>query len=121
MSCSPQLPQWVSYMQALAVPIIGLIVALLGVWISARQMLTAKEKLQLDEFDRQYERRFAVYEATRKMLEAVFKMKLTEADIQVYGSHMLDAQFLFNDDLYKYLRELHQHINILADTRLTLK
>jgi uncharacterized protein involved in cysteine biosynthesis len=46
MSSSSQLPQWVSYLQALTVPVI----ALLGVWIAARQMLIADEKVWLDFF-----------------------------------------------------------------------
>ena len=45
-NCS--LPQWVSYLQALAVPII----AAAGMWIAARQMVIADEKLQIDAFDR---------------------------------------------------------------------
>lgn len=120
MSSSPQLPLWVSYVQALAVPLIGLILALLGVWISARQMLTAKEKLSLDEFDRQYERRVTVYEATRKILGAVFHEKMTEADVKAYGLHVLDAQFLFDENLDKYLRELQQHISVLVESKSTL-
>ena len=44
MSNVSQLPPWVFYLQALAVPIF----AALGVWIAARQMLIANDKLRLD-------------------------------------------------------------------------
>ncbi len=97
------LPQWVSYLQALAVPII----AAVGVWIAARQMLIADEKLQLDEFERQYVKRVAVFEATRKFLVSVFREKdFSEDQIQAYALHTAEAQFLFDDKLSQYLGEL---------------
>ena len=61
MTSSPQLPIWISYSQALAVPIIAVVIAAFGAWIAARQMVIADEKLKLDAFDRQYDRRVAVY------------------------------------------------------------
>ena len=94
----PQLPPWVSYLQALAVPIIGAIIALFSVWIAARQMWIAQRKLDHDIFYMQYEKRFAVYEATRKVLANVFHGNLSDDDIRVYGLCTLDAQFLFDDD-----------------------
>jgi hypothetical protein len=106
MSNCPQLPQWVAYLQALIVPV----VAAVGVWIAARQMLIANDKLRLDSFERQYERRVTVYEATRSILEQCFRGKITEADTRVFGLRALDAQFLFDAEMYKYLRELQQHI-----------
>jgi hypothetical protein len=57
--CS-QLPSWVSYSQALAVPVL----AAVGAWIAARQMLIADEKLRNEAFDRRYERRLAFYQET---------------------------------------------------------
>lgn len=44
------------------------VVALVGVWISARQMVIATNRLQMDKFGKLYARRVAVYEATRKIL-----------------------------------------------------
>src|ERR1700691_6561818 len=98
MSSSSQLPQWVSYLQALTVPIL----ALLGVWIAARQMLIADEKVWLDSFNSQYERRFAVYESTRSILEKSISQKISEVDARIYELRMLEGQFLFDDDMYKY-------------------
>jgi GMP synthase-like glutamine amidotransferase len=100
----------VSYLQALAVPLLGAIIALLGAWIAARQMLIAHEKLQIDAFDRQYERRVAVYEATRQFLADVFHGNISNDAIQAYGLRTLDAKFLFDDNLFKYLREVLQHV-----------
>jgi hypothetical protein len=38
-------------------------IALLSVWFAARQAVIADEKLRLDTFEKQYERKFALYEA----------------------------------------------------------
>ena len=102
-------------LQALAVPVI----ALVGAWIAARQMLIANEKLQLDDFVWKYDRRFAVFTATREILEKVFR-NIAEDDIRVYGLRALDAQFLFDEEesVYKYLRELHQRITAWQDNKI---
>ena len=88
-------------LQALAVSII----APLGVWIAARQMVIAQDKFELDAFDRQYDRRLAVWEATRSFLERAGN--LTDDDIRAYGLCTLGAQFLFDEHLCKYLEEIH--------------
>jgi hypothetical protein len=113
MSNCPHLPQWVSYFQALGVPLAALIVTLLGVWIAARQMLIANEKVALDRFNSQYDRRFAVYEATRAILAQVFHGKPSDADTRSYGLRVLEARFLFNEEMFKYLGEVRQHIDAL--------
>jgi hypothetical protein len=93
-------------MQAVAV----LIVAIVGVWIAARQMVIANDRLQMDKFDRLYTKRVAVYEATRKTLAQVFGSGVSEDDLRVYGLIALDAQFLFDDAMYQYLRQIRQRI-----------
>ena len=117
MSCSPQLPQLASYVQGFMV----LIIALIGVWIAARQMLIADGKLQLDSFDRQYERRVAVYEATRAILMRVYQNQISQADVRDYGLRVLDSTFLFDENMAKYLGELQHHIAVLlyAESRIT--
>jgi hypothetical protein len=113
-NCS-HLPQWVSYFQALGVPLAALIVTLLGVWIAARQMLIADEKVRLDSFNSQYERRFAVYDATRSIFEKSICETISETDLRVYGLRVLEARFLFNDDgkMYTYLGEVQRRIATL--------
>jgi hypothetical protein len=105
-----QLPPWVSYTQALAVPIILVVIAAFGAWIAACQMWIARERLRLDAFDRLYNRRVAIYEATRTLLAAVFHGNISEADIRDYGLKTLDAQFLFDDNLHKFLSEVRNHV-----------
>jgi hypothetical protein len=96
-SCSQLPPQWVSYLQALGVPVAALIVTLLGVWIAARQMLIANEKVWLDRFNSQYDRRFALYEATRSILEKSIRDEISETDARIYGQRVLEARCLFDE------------------------
>ncbi|MGH7110524.1 MAG: hypothetical protein ACREFK_08850 [Stellaceae bacterium] len=106
-----QLPPWVSYVQALAVPIFLAVIALLGTEIAACQMWIAREKLRLDAFDRVYDRRVAIYEATRKFLGDVFSdTGMSEEKIHTYGFFTLDAEFLFDDNMYNYLGEILSHV-----------
>lgn len=106
MSDCSQLPHWVSYLQALAVPILAVVVAGFGAWIAARQMLIAYDKLQHDAFDKLYDRRVAVYEATRKFMADVFVGNISDDEIRAYGLKTLDARFLFDDSLHAYLRQV---------------
>lgn len=94
------------YLQALIIPVISLI----GAWIAVRQMLIADGKLQLDTFERQYERRFAVYEATRKILGDVFR-NISDDDIREYGLSMLSAEFIFDHELWVYLKDIHSQVS----------
>jgi hypothetical protein len=95
-----------SLSQILFVPFI----ALIGAWIAARQMLIAEEKLKFDIFDRRYEKRFAVYEATRSILASPFDRSTTDDRIKAYGFYTLDAKFLFDDEMFKYLRDVQHHV-----------
>lgn len=113
MPCS-QLPLWVLVAQALAIPIFVGFTALFGTWVALRQMVIARKKLQLDEFYRQYDRRFAVYEATREFLASVYRGKdedrISDSEIRAYTLCALSARFLFDENLYKYLHELCFHV-----------
>lgn len=110
-----QLPPWVAYAQALAVPIIAAIIATFGAWIAACQMWIAREKLRLDAFDRQYTQRVAVYEATRTLLANVFHGIITDTDLRDYGLKTLDARFLFDDELHKFLTDVRNRVAAWVD------
>jgi hypothetical protein len=86
--------------------IIAAVIAVFGVWVAACQVWIAREKLRLDAFDRQYNRRVAVYEATRTLLASVFHGNISDADIRDYGLKTLDAQFLFDSNLHNFLTEV---------------
>jgi hypothetical protein len=110
-----QLPQWVSYLQALAVPLVAAAIALFGAWVAASQMWIAREKLRIDVFDRQYNRRVAVYEVTRTLLADVFHGTVTEDMLRDFGFKTLDAQFLFDKKMYEFLSEVRNRIAIYVD------
>ena len=79
-------------------------------YFACQQAAIARDKLEHDVFYRLYDRRVAVYEATRKFLADVFHGNITEDDIQAYGLLTLDAQFLFDEELYLYLKEIRQRV-----------
>lgn len=120
MSCIPLLPTWVSYFQALAVPILGAIVGIFTILISRQSARIAHDKLQQEVFDKQWEKRFAVYVATRDFLKGAHNNTISEIDAQTYGLRALEAQFLFDKNMYNYLRELHFHGTVLSSTTLSI-
>ena len=68
----------VAILQALVIPAI----AAVGTWIASQQLHIAREKARYDAFDRRWERRFAVYEATRKFFGDVYEEGLSEEKIR---------------------------------------
>ena len=95
------------------------IFTIVGVWIAARQMVIANDRLHMDEFQRLYSRRVKVYEETRTILAKVFSDDgVSGGELRTFGLYALDAQFLFDDEMYRYLRELRQRVAslTLADT-----
>ena len=104
------------FLMSLAVSIILAFVAAFGAWVAACQMWIARERLRLDAFDRVYNRRVAIYEATRAFLEAVFDgEKISKDDIKEYGRKALDARFLFDDNLQKFLSDVRDHVAAWQD------
>jgi hypothetical protein len=113
------LPDWVSYINAFAIPTI----AVVGALIAAGQMYIAQQKLRYDEFYRQYDKRFAIYEATRKILARVFDedRDLSEDEVRTYGLCTLDAKFLFNDEMANFLREVHRRVGAWREAEWMVK
>jgi hypothetical protein len=91
------------------------IFTVVGVWIAARQMVIANDRLQMEEFQRLYSRRVKVYEETRTLLAKVFSDDgVSEVELRTFGLYALDAQFLFDDEMYHYLKELRQRVASLT-------
>jgi hypothetical protein len=100
------LPAWLQYLQALAV----LLIPLIGAWIAWQQVHIARVKLQHDL----YERRYAVFDAARKLLaEVVAHRTAPEGALRTYTIATADAVFLFNDQIAEYLKELRKRAIIL--------
>lgn len=99
------LPMWVQICQALAVPVI----AAVGTWIALQQMHLARVKLQHDLYDRRY----AVFNSARMLLEEVVTNKLVSADtFNSFVIGTLDSPFLFDDKLATYLAELRKRAKL---------
>ena len=98
-----QLPEWVSYLQALTAPAIGLL-ALVIAW---GQWRVAKNRMVLDLFDK----RMTAYDELRDILgHVVAAGKATADDTYNFGRAKQRAKFLFDKEVITYLDGLHEHL-----------
>jgi hypothetical protein len=109
------LPAWLQYTQVIAV----IVVALVGAWIAYKQFQLAEVKLKHDLYDR----RFAVFEAARQLLYAVFRdFNASDQTIFAYKAGTSEAVFLLNDDdddIVAFLEELLKHATHLRALKET--
>lgn len=81
------------------------IIALIGAWIALQQMLIARAKLNIDLFDR----RFAVYIATRKYIVAMLQHTGgTQEDAVAWWAVASAAPFLFDKEIASFLDEVNK-------------
>jgi hypothetical protein len=81
------------------------IIALIGAWIALQQMLIARAKLNIDLFDR----RFAVYVATRKHIVAMLQQKGgTQDDAVEWWAVASSAPFLFDKEITNFIEEVNK-------------
>lgn len=93
---------WIQVLSALAVPVI----AGVGAWVAIQQMVIARAKLQHDL----YERRYAVFDAVRTFLDEVIRSRVVSSEtFQTFVLKTGDAEFLFDDELAAYLKEVREH------------
>jgi hypothetical protein len=86
------LPVAIIWLQALAVPVLGLVAA----WIAYQQWRTADRKVQLDLFDR----RFAVYEAARDVVREIVRHGAADgANARAFAMATDKARFLFGAEV----------------------
>ena len=101
-------------MQALAVPVI----AAVGAWVAVQQMVIARVKLQHDL----YERRYAVFDAVRAFLnEAVSSQIVSQETFRTFALKTADAEFLFDDGLAAYLKEMREHASKAQAIYITMQ
>src|ERR1700730_2632771 len=111
-SVSP--PLWVQVLQALAVPVI----AAVGAWVALQHMYVARAKLQHDLYDRRY----AVFEAVRRFLNEAVSQKIVSSEtFHPFVLGTADAQFLFDDGLAAYLKEMREHAAMARSIYLTME
>jgi hypothetical protein len=100
---SYQLPWWMQWLQAMAV--IG--IAGLGARIAYKQATIAEGKLKLDLF----EKRFKVFDGARNALANVLRHgDIRPKDLDEYSAAVLDAVFLFNEEIEEYLEGLRKEM-----------
>lgn len=115
------LPAWLQIVQALAVPLIGAVIAAAGVWIAFQQMHVARVKLLHDLYDRRY----AVFDAARKLIfEIISKREASDETYYRFAIGAADAPFLFDDNMTAYLVQIRDRAsklhsaNSVADSRI---
>jgi hypothetical protein len=104
---SVQLPIWVEYIRALGTPVAAVIFGGIAAWISYRQWKVSAYKYRFELF----EKRYHIY----SVLQNVYGELLQEDKIsgETYSKLAVaanEAQFLFGDDVAKYLREFQERI-----------
>jgi hypothetical protein len=106
--CMSPLPIWVQYVQALALPIFGAVLALAGAWVGWQNMQVTRVKLQYDL----YERRYKVFAAMRELIRhALYDTDLDTEAIRAHAFAAGEAAFLFDEDVAKYVRDMRDRIS----------
>jgi len=109
-----QLPSWVQILQALAVPLI----AAVGALVAIQQMRIARIKLQHDLYDRRY----AVFQAVRRFLdETVANLVVSHDILRAFVIGTADAEFLFPDELAAYLGEMSRRARSAQSIYMTMQ
>jgi hypothetical protein len=113
------LPEWVQYAQAFAAPLLALVIAAVGTWIASRQMQIARVKLRHDLYDR----RFAVFQAARKLLAEALTTRgnVTDDQVRAYVVGTSDSVFLLDEEISTYLEEIRKAVTRLQTIRYTLE
>lgn len=97
---------FISLLEALLTPTIGAIVA----YIAWQQWKLGKVRLKLDLYDRRYR----VYEETRKYLTLVLRdADVSIKDLLMFHAETSEAAFLFGSEIPAYLDDLYKHGNAL--------
>ena len=113
---SNEFPYWVSFTQAVGPTIVAIVAAGIASLIQYNQWKTAKAKLAIDLF----ERRFVVYEATRKLVSALLqKTKMHDDEHREFINKTWHAKFLFDREFCKYIenfRFIAINLNLYHET-----
>ena len=107
---SNELPLWISILQALSVPVIAALAAIIGF----RQWRTAHQKLGVDLFEKRWE----TYVGIRKVISKVARHgTATDEDFWDYVRATDRADFLFGDDVTALLKEINDSMAWLSSFR----
>ena len=105
---------WVSWVQALGLPIFGLVIAGASVYIAWQQKRIADIRLRHELYDR----RLKVYDAAKSLLVAhLINGKLSGDDYIAYRRGTADAVFLLDAGVVEYLGALQKRAERLMRLR----
>jgi hypothetical protein len=109
-----QIPYWMQVLQALAVPAIALLAAVIGVM----QWRTAHQRAVLDLF----EKRFAVWDRLRIVIGDVVREGTANTEICIEFLRAKDGgEFLFGPEVTEYLDRVYKYLVRLNYLRQTMK
>jgi hypothetical protein len=98
-----ELPYWIQSIQALGPTVVAVIVAGIAGYIAWRQWRTAHDRLSFDLF----EKRFAVYEATRNFLiGAILHGQVRSEDYVALYNGISGTEFLFSGETRSYVMNI---------------
>ena len=94
------------------------LIALLAVWIAYQQYRVNRKKLQLDL----YEKRYGVYRALRELLSVCLQnYNVSNAELFKFLAGTNESEFLFKDEVSKYLLEVYRKANELHSSAFQLE
>ena len=99
------MPAWISWVQALGLPAVGAVIAGASLFIAYQQKRLADIRLQHELYDR----RFAVYEATKAfVIGAIDDDQMTAGLYLTFQRGTSQSVFLFDATLTTYLNEINR-------------
>lgn len=107
------LPWWMQWVQVGGVAFISCV----GAWIAYRQSRIAAAKLNLDLYDR----RFKVFNAAREFATVALLTDIESTALPKFQASTIDAVFLFNEEIAKYLDEFGVKIFQLQSSKTHLE
>jgi hypothetical protein len=99
------IPHWTAYVAALMTPL----VAAFGIYLAARQVFLARNKLKLDLFDR----RMRLWDATQTLRRAVFEDEEIPRNISSnYQEAVSAAKWLTGNEVHEAMYKLAQYASL---------
>ena len=106
MSNASQLPDWVSYLQALSTPAI----AIAGLAIAYQQWKINRSQLSYKIFDWRYK---VFVLAVEFISDYYAKKDFLDSNVEKYNLIILEAKFIYNEDVYKFLANISMAISFI--------
>jgi hypothetical protein len=93
---------WEQHVQALGPTVVAVIAALFALYLGLRQWKTAHDRLTFDL----YEKRSAVYEAVKNLVNAETQYGATQDDLNAFYNGIRGAEFLFDGETRDFVMKI---------------